>query len=77
MPTTKDMYNNIKAERARRGWTIAETARRYGKSEKTLRNWEKNEKKLSSSEIRRFAEIFGCSADYLLGLTDKIYDSVS
>lgn len=77
MPTTRDMYNNIKAERARKGWTIEETAEKYGKSEKTLRNWEKNEKKLTSSEVKRFAEIFGCSADYLLGLTDKIYDDVN
>ena len=76
MPTTKDMYNNIRAERARNGWTIAETAERYGISEKTLRNWEKSEKKLNCTQIKRFAEIFHCSADYLLGLTDTIGEEV-
>lgn len=74
MPTTKDMYNNIRAERARKGWTIAQTAERFGGiCEKTLRNWEKYEKELTCTEIKRFAEIFGCSVDYLLGLTSNIH----
>ena len=78
MPTTKDMYDNIRAERARKGWTIAQTAEKFGGiCEKTLRNWEKNEKELSSTEVKRFAEIFGCSADYLLGLTSNIADDAS
>lgn len=77
MPSTRDMYNNIKAERARKGWTIKVTAEKYGIGEKTLRNWEKHEKKLTCSEVKKFAEIFGCSADYLLGLTDKIHDDTN
>lgn len=74
MPTTKDLYCNIEAERARYGWTIDDMSKAYGDgmSEKTYRNWRDKEKPLSCTELVRFAEIFACSVDYLLGLSDKI-----
>lgn len=73
MPTNVDMYRNIEAERARKGLTIKELADMLGlKEEKTYRNWKNNSKDLSSSTLIKMSEIFGCSVDYLLGLSTVI-----
>lgn len=73
MPTNVDMYRNIEAERARKGLTIKELADMLGlKEEKTYRNWKDNSKDLSSSTLIKMSEIFGCSVDYLLGLSTVI-----
>lgn len=72
MPTVKDMYSCIEAERARKGWTIEEFSEKIGIYEKTYRNWRDNEKAISSTTLVDIADVFGCSVDYLLGLSDKI-----
>jgi transcriptional regulator with XRE-family HTH domain len=72
MPTTKDMYRNIEAERARNDYTIEELAKVLGIGEKTFRNWRDNEKVLDGTMLVKLADLFGCSVDYLLGISDKI-----
>ena len=72
MPTTKDMYRNIEAERARNDYTIEELAKALGIGEKTFRNWRDNEKVLDGTMLVKLADLFGCSVDYLLGISDKI-----
>ena len=67
-----DIYACIEAERARRGFTIEEFALEIGVCEKTYRNWKKDNKPITSDVLVRIAKLFDCSADYLLGLTDKI-----
>lgn len=67
-----DIYACIEAERARRGYTIEEFALKIGVYEKTYRNWKKDNKPITSDVLVRIAKLFDCSADYLLGLTDKI-----
>jgi len=67
-----DIYACIEAERARRGITIKEFALKIGVYEKTYRNWKKDNKPITSDVLVRIAKLFDCSADYLLGLTDKI-----
>lgn len=69
---TEIMYSNIEAERARRHWTIAECAEKLGINEKTYRNRLARGKDLQCSELLKYAALFDCSADYLLGLSDKI-----
>lgn len=65
-------YDNVEAERGRRNWTVAETASKLGIDEKTYRNRRDKNRDLPCSELVKYAHVFGCSADYLLGLTDKI-----
>lgn len=67
-----DIYACIEAERARRRITIKEFALKIGVYEKTYRNWKKDNKPITSDVLVRIAKLFDCSADYLLGLTDKI-----
>lgn len=65
-------YDNIEAERARRGWTIRELATNLGINEKTYRNYRDTEKDIPASVVVKIANLFEVSADYLLGLSDKI-----
>lgn len=72
MPTTKDMYNCIEAERARSGMTIEEFSSKIGVAEKTYRNWRDSAKPITSDMLVVISTLFGCSIDYLLCLSDKI-----
>jgi ribosome-binding protein aMBF1 (putative translation factor) len=67
-----NFYDNVEAERARNHFTIAELAEKLDVDERTYRKWRDENTDLKASYIKRFADIFGCSSDYLLGLTDKI-----
>lgn len=69
---TDTFYSNIEAERARKGWTIKETADRLGIGEKTYRERLAAGKDVSASAVVQYATVFDVSADYLLGLSDKI-----
>ena len=66
------LYDNIEAERARKHWTIAQTAEMLGISEKQYRNRLAAAQNLKVTELMRYAELFDCSVDYLLGLSDKV-----
>lgn len=69
---TELMYSNIEAERARRHWTIAECAEKLGINERTYRNRLARGMDIPCSALLKYVELFECSADYLLGLSDKI-----
>lgn len=66
------MYSAIEAERARKGWTIEECAEHLGISGKTYRNRLAKSQDITASALVQYADAFGVSADYLLGLSDKI-----
>lgn len=61
----------IKSERIRLGLTAEEAARSIGVSKNTLASWEQNKRSPDGTYLARMAEIFGCTVDYLLGLTDE------
>ncbi len=65
-------YSNVEAERARRGWTISQISEKLNITEKTYRNRLANAKDLPASDVYALAMLFDVSADYLLGLSDKI-----
>ena len=69
---TPVFYDNCEAERGRKRWTVAQTAEKLGIEEKTYRNRRDRNLDLPCSELIKYAKVFECSADYLLGLTDKI-----
>lgn len=62
--------NNIKAERARYGYTQRELAKMLGVSYVSVKNWEKDIGSCKVSNILSLSNIFGVSSDYLIGLTD-------
>ena len=65
-------YENVEAERARKGWTIAECAEYLGIDEKTYRNRNYACTDIRVSALIDYATVFNCSTDYLLGLTDTV-----
>ena len=62
---------NIKAERVRLGLSTADAARALGVSLNTLLGWERNENIPNGSYLASLARFYGCSADWLLGITEE------
>ena len=58
-------FPNIAAERAKRQMSQDDLANKLGVTRKTLYNWEQKGK-IPASEVLKMAELFDCSADYLL-----------
>lgn len=66
-----ERINNLKAERARYGWTCEEVAKMLGVHENTVQNWEKDIGTCKGTTLLSLSNIFGVSVDYLLGLSDE------
>lgn len=62
--------NQVKSERVRAGMNQDDLAEKMGVSRFTVGNWE-NGATVRSDHLIRMTEIFGCSADYLLGLSEE------
>ena len=57
------------------GFSQAELAERIGSNSSTVSNWEQGTKRPNIDTIRTLCQLYGCSADYLLGLPgDKLTD---
>lgn len=61
------VFDNIRAECARRRWTIEELADKLGVERKTFYNWEKK-KDFPTSILVQLAMLFGITTDELLGI---------
>lgn len=69
--------NNILAERKRAGLSRQELAEKIGRSEAVIGNWERGETSPGlTSDAVKLAAIFGCSTDYLAGITNERMPSV-
>ena len=66
-----ERINNLKAERARYGWTCEEVAKMLGVHENTVQNWEKDIGTCKGTTLLSLSSIFGVSVDYLLGISDE------
>ena len=60
------MFNNIDAERARKGWTKKELAQKLDISAPTLRAWIRGSAEIPATKLLYMADLFNCSMDYLL-----------
>lgn len=65
------MHNNIRSERVRKRMTQAQFASEVGVAESTVRDWESGRSDPNMSSIVRMTQIFGCSSDYVIGLSDE------
>lgn len=63
--------NNIKAERARYGYTLEDVAKMLGVSKATVKNWEDDIGTCKGVHLLSLSNVFGVSVDYLLGVSDK------
>ena len=61
------MMNRIKELRESRGWTQKRLAKETHCTDMTISRYESNDRGISSETICRLCDIFGCTADYLLG----------
>lgn len=62
-------YPNVEAERARQGITKEELAKRLGVDRKTLINWQSGKTQMPICKLVQLTQMFGCSADYILGMS--------
>ena len=66
------MRNNLVSERKRAGLTRKEAALLVNRSESVLGKWERGETSpLLFPDCVALARLYGCSVDYLCGLTDE------
>lgn len=64
------VWDRLRNERLRRGMSIEDAAREIGVSVSVLRRLESGRRDYRASELVGVARLYGCSPDYLLGLTD-------
>jgi transcriptional regulator with XRE-family HTH domain len=64
-------YPNIEAERARTGRTKQELADYLEINVRSLQNWQAGKSSIPSSKLCQLCDLFGCSADYLLGRSNQ------
>ncbi len=59
--------NRIRELRTARGWRQSDLAKKLNTSQQTIARYETGERGLDVDTILALCEIFGCTADYLLG----------
>jgi len=64
------MKTNMKVERVRSGLTAKQVAGAVGVTENVIYAWERGEYEPRAANIVALAHLYGCSPDYLLGLTN-------
>lgn len=65
------MSNNIVSERKRIGLRQSDLADRLEVSKSTIERWEQGRGLPNADQLIVLHSIFGCSIDYLLGITDE------
>ena len=63
--------NNILSERKRANLDQVQLAKALGVSKSTVSRWERGVLMPYGSELVAMHRLFGCSTDYLLGLSDE------
>lgn len=64
------MHRNLASERIRKGMNQAKCADALDVSIKQLVRYESDANTMPADFVKRAADFFGCSADYLLDMTD-------
>lgn len=64
------MPNNMRLERVTRFLTINEVADQIGVHPNAIGRWERGEAEPTSSNLIALAHLYGCTPDWLLGLTN-------
>jgi transcriptional regulator with XRE-family HTH domain len=64
-------HRNLASERVRVGMNQTECAEKLGVSVRQIVKYEADSDSMPGDFVKRAAEYFGCSSDYLLDLTDE------
>lgn len=65
------LKSNIRSERIRMQMSQSDLACALNVNQNSISNWETGASTPSANNLVRMVELFGCSSDYLLGLTDE------
>lgn len=65
------LKSNIRSERIRMQMSQSDLAYALNVNQNSISNWETGSSTPSANNLVRMVELFGCSSDYLLGLTDE------
>lgn len=71
------VLNRIRELRQDMGWTQANLADRLGVRYQAVSKYEIGALDLDTDTIRRLCEIFGCTSDYLLGISSRRESAVT
>ncbi|MFL0365336.1 helix-turn-helix domain-containing protein [Pseudobacillus sp. 179-B 2D1 NHS] len=63
--------NRIRELRKKSGLTQRELANKVNVSPQVISNWERNYTNPDHDDVKKLSEIFDCSSDYLLGISDN------
>ncbi len=63
--------NAIASERKRLGWSQTDLGEKIQKDRSTVARWEADPTSMGIQSLLALAQLFKCSTDYLLGLTDE------
>lgn len=63
--------NRLKELREEAGWKQSDLADRLGVQQQAISKYERKTVDLDTDTIRRLCAIFGCTADYLLGISSR------
>lgn len=69
--------NRIKDLRRSNNWTQAQLGARLGTARSTVSQYETEDRQLDPATICALCDIFGCTADYLLGRSETPLPSIS
>lgn len=61
----------LKEIRKQRGMTAEEVAKEIGVTQAAVANWENGRREPNTATIIKLTEVFGCTADELLGIEKK------
>ena len=62
--------NRIRELRTANGWTLAQLGEKINAAKSTVSEYEREKYQLDPALICRLCDIFGCTADYLIGRSD-------
>ena len=69
--------NRIRDLRTAAGWTQAQLGARIGAVKSTVSGYEKEQHYLDTPTIHALCDLFGCTADYLLGRAERLQPEVT
>lgn len=63
--------NRIRELRKRNGWLQSDLAARLNTAQQSVARYETEQRQLDPETIHKLCDIFGCTADYLLGRSEQ------
>ena len=69
--------NRIRELRQANGWTQAQLGKRIGVAKTTITGYEREDRQPTPATIHALCDLFGCTADYLLGRSPSPWPVIS